>query len=166
MSNDDEKPLASWPCPETVKHKYKQTSKMQIELSKLISELNAKKAKFEADCLEMWNETKQSLANMYPDHVKKIYGATGLHYNEETDKIECWHRGKGPFKDHDRDMPHLPLVLNMGPGNKDSSGGKIVDKTQEVLGEALGRKRDLDLGLDDKKDDDDEDDGIHPTSNN
>lgn len=166
--SDDEKPLAAWPCPAHLKTKYEQTSQMQVELSKSIDKLKAQKAKFEAVCAEMWQETKESLANTYPDQVKKIYGANGLHYNEDTDEIESWNFGKGPFKETESGMPRIPpLVLNMGPGNQES-GGKVVDKTQDILGDVLGRGRDLDLGLDDgkdKKEDDDDDGTANPSIN-
>lgn len=165
--SDDEKPLASWPCPPSLKPKYEQTSQMQLELSKLIDKVKTQKAKFEAACNEMWQETKESLANTYPDQAKKIYGAVGLHYNEDTEEIESWTIGKGPFKETEGGMPRIPpLVLNMGPGNQES-GGKVVDKTKDILGDVLGRGRDLDLGLDDTKDkDDDDDDGtVNPGIN-
>jgi hypothetical protein len=80
-----------------------------------------------------------------------IYGAVGLHFNEDEETIESWTPGEGPFKSELQEARQFPIMLNMTPDAGKEAGGSVIDKSSEILGEELGRKskRDLDLGLDD-----------------
>ncbi len=146
----EEKPKASWPCPEQFSKTYGGLAAEAHELQKLRDKLRVRVAKFEATCAETWQEVRESLANMYPDQIKMIYGAVGLHFNEDAETIESWTQGEGPFKSEVQEAQRFPIMLNMTPDAGKDSGGSVIDKSSEILGEELGRKRkrDLDLGLD------------------
>ena len=147
----EEKPKASWPCPKQFVKVHAELSAEAHELQKLKEKLHVRAAKFEAACAATWQEIRESLANTYPAQIKKIYGAVGLHFNEDDETIESWIPGEGPFKSELQEARQSPIMINMTPDAGKESGGSVIDKSSEILGEELGRKskRDLDLGLDD-----------------
>jgi len=146
-----EKPQASWPCPKQSVKDHEQLAASSIELGKLREKFLVAEAKHKALYAETWQGIKESLSNLYPGKNKLIYGAVGLHYNEEEETIESWIAGEGPFKSELDEARQFPIMLNMNPDAGKDSGGKVIDKSSEILGEELGKKkrRDLDLGLDD-----------------
>lgn len=146
-----EKPQASWPCPKQSVKDHEQLAASSIELGKLKEKLDVAEAKHKALYAEAWQTIKESLSNLCPGQNKLIYGAVGLHYNEKEETIESWIAGEGPFKSELDEARQFPIMLNMNPDAGKDSGGKVIDKSSEILGKELGEKksRDLDLGLDD-----------------
>lgn len=147
----EEKPKASWPCPEQSIRAQEQLAASSIELGKFREKFEVAVAKHQALYAGAWQEIKESLSNLYPGQNKLIYGAVGLHYNEKEGTIESWIAGEGPFKSELDEGRQFPIMLNMNPDAGKDPGGTVIDKSSEILGEELGKKkrRDLDLGLDD-----------------
>ena len=146
----EEKPQASWPCPNQFVKDQEELTESGHEISKLQEQLSVAMAKHQAKYAETWQQIKESLSNTYPGNNKLIYGAVGLHFNEEDQTIESWIAGEGPFKSELKEAKQFPIMLNMNPNaGKDDEGGSVIDKSSEILGDELKpKRRDLDLGLD------------------